>query len=431
MTPRRGSSPRVVLLVPAFPKLSETFVVRQYLGLRRRGWDVHVLCNHAGYDHSPEAEWGHFPELGYDDRQRVHPGWPTSPRTWAALLLPILLLRCLLRRPGRTLGWLRRARQGPDRPSWLRVLRRFYIDAELLLLGPDLLHFEFGTLAVERLEPEALSTPELLGCRTVVSFRGFDLNYAGLERQDFYAPVWERAHGLHFLGEDLRDRARRRGWAGDTPHALVPPAVDGHRFEPGPDRAEDPSGAESPVEILSVARLEWKKGHEDALVALALLAEAGVDFRFTLVGEGELRPALHLAVHQLGLGDRVRLLGSVPHAQVRRHLAETDIFLHLALSEGFCNAVLEAQAMAVPVVASDADGLAENVVDGQTGLVVPRRNPEAARDALLRLARDPELRRSMGRAGRERVLEHFRPEAEIDAFEELYRQVLTRQVLTP
>jgi glycosyltransferase involved in cell wall biosynthesis len=72
---------------------------------------------------------------------------------------------------------------------------------------------------------------------------------------------------------------------------------------------------------------------------------------------------------------------------------------------------MEAQAMGLPVVCSDADGLAENVADGLTGFVVSRRAPEALAAALARLAGDPALRRQMGAAGRERVENCFRAEA--------------------
>jgi colanic acid/amylovoran biosynthesis glycosyltransferase len=95
------------------------------------------------------------------------------------------------------------------------------------------------------------------------------------------------------------------------------------------------------------------------------------------------------------------------------------------VSEGFCNAVLEAQAMGLPVVCTDADGLPENVEDGVTGLVAPRRNPKALSDALAALAADPDRRARMGSAGRARVASRFRLEEQIDAFSRLYESVLS------
>ncbi len=110
-------------------------------------------------------------------------------------------------------------------------MRRLYLDAELVRLRCDLLHFEFGALAAERMDLE-----ELLQCPIVVSFRGYDLNYVGLEQPGFYAEVWRRASALHLLGEDLWRRAVRRGCPPEKPHALIPPAIDCRIFRPGRGR---------------------------------------------------------------------------------------------------------------------------------------------------------------------------------------------------
>jgi colanic acid/amylovoran biosynthesis glycosyltransferase len=101
-----------------------------------------------------------------------------------------------------------------------------------------------------------------------------------------------------------------------------------------------------------------------------------------------------------------------------------DVLLHAAVSEGFCNAVMEAQAMKLPVVCSDADGLGENVVHGETGYVVPRRDPQSLAERLAELGREPNLRERMGAAGRQRVRTHFVPADQILAFDRWYRRTL-------
>jgi colanic acid/amylovoran biosynthesis glycosyltransferase len=400
-------SPRLVLAAPAFPKLSETFMVNQFLGLLGRGWDVHVAC--AQLD---AAAWENFPELhGKPDlRRRVHPQWPDRPRWLAALLLPLALLRCLAGAPGRTARYLRRGwrRFGMD------VLRRLYLDAGLIVLRPDVLHFEFGSLA-----PERMYLKELLGCRVVVSFRGYDLNYVGLDQPDYYAPVWQQADAIHLLGEDLWRRAQRRGCPAEKRRALIPPAIDVDQFSP----AERADGAQRPLRILSVGRLEWKKGYEYSLQAIRLLLDRGIPCEYHILGGGEYLEAVAFARHQLDLEGVVKLLGAQPRQAVKAQMDWADVFLHAAVSEGFCNAVIEAQAMELPVVCSDADGLPENVADGESGFVVSRRDPWALAEKLAVLAGDPALRRRMGRAGRERVLRCFRLEQQTAAFERLYQEL--------
>jgi colanic acid/amylovoran biosynthesis glycosyltransferase len=120
----------------------------------------------------------------------------------------------------------------------------------------------------------------------------------------------------------------------------------------------------------------------------------------------------------------VHLLGARSRPEVREEMLRADVFLHPAVSEGFCNAVLEAQSMVLPVVCSDADGLAENVVNGETGFVLPRRNPQAIAEKLIFLASNPAVRQQMGLAGRQRVMNCFQLTDQISAFDRLYRQVL-------
>jgi colanic acid/amylovoran biosynthesis glycosyltransferase len=117
----------------------------------------------------------------------------------------------------------------------------------------------------------------------------------------------------------------------------------------------------------------------------------------------------------------VRLLGAVPHDGVREEMRGADVFLHPAVSEGFGNAVMEAQAAGLPIVCTDADGLRENIADGETGFAVARRDPAALAAAITRLT-DPALRARMGAAGRRRVTERFPPDRQIDAFVELYEE---------
>ncbi len=405
------SSMRLVLLVPVFPKLSETFIVSKFIGLLESGWDVHVAC--------AQLDWAAWKDIRLPGqtaglRRRVHAQWPVRPRGLAALLSPLALLRCLLGAPRHTARYLRR--------GWQRfgfdVLRRLYLDAELIRLRPDLIHFEFGSLA-----PDRIYLKELLGCQVVVSFRGYDLNYVGLDQPGYYQAVWDGAEALHLLGEDLWRRAQRRGCPEDKRHVLIPPAIDVDEFKP--EGRDDGAAERRPLRILSVGRLEWKKGYEYSLQAVRLLLDRGYPCEYRILGGGNYLEAITFARHQMGLEATVKLLGAQPQRAVKEQMAWADVLLHAAVSEGFCNAVIEAQAMQLPVVCSDADGLRENIVDGVTGFIVPRRDPRALADKLEQLAGDPGLRQRMGRAGRKRVLRCFQLDDQITAFEQLYRELLS------
>jgi colanic acid/amylovoran biosynthesis glycosyltransferase len=406
----KSSPGRVVLILSAFPTLSETFIAYKFLGLLARGWDVHIACAQTS-----KAAWDEIPELhsAKNLQRRVHVHWPDRPRWLAGLLLPLALLGCLVGAPKQTWRYLRR---GWRRFGW-GVFRWLYLDADLIRLRPDLLHFEFGSLA-----PERMHLKELLDCRVVVSFRGYDLNYVGLDRPGYYTPVWEQADALHLLGQDLWQRAQNRGCPAEKPHALIPPSIDVAEFSPGVLDAED--DPERPLRVLSVGRMDWRKGYEYSLQAIRTLLDQGIACEVRFLGGGEYLEPVAFARHQLGLEGKVELLGMQARRAVKQQMLWADVFLHAAVSEGFCNAVIEAQAMALPVVCSDAGGLPENVADGETGFVVPRRDPQALAEKLALLAGDPDLRRRMGMAGRERVLRCFRLEDQISAFERLYRELL-------
>jgi len=406
---------RPVLLMPTFPKLSETFIANKFLGLLQLGWDVHIVCAS-----SQAKEWQHFPDLqAARAKKRVHKIWPLLPRCLALILLPAALLRCIAFSPQTTIRYLRQ--------GWkffgMRVFWQFYQDAEIILLKPNLLHFEFGAPAVGR-----MYLKDLLGCKIVVSFRGYDLNFTGLDNPAFFEPVWRQADALHLLGKDLWRRAQVRGCPANKAHTLISPAIDSNFFQTvtGERDGDSLGSAQNPLRILSVGRLDWRKGYEYDLQAVKLLVDKGIHCRYRILGDGDYLEAVAFARHQLGLDEMVELLGAQPPQEVRRQMEWADVFLHLAVSEGFCNVLLEAQAMELPVVCSDAGGLPENVAGGESGFIVPRRDPQAAAIKLRLLAEDPELRQQVGQNGRERVLQHFRLEDQISAFEAFYRRALRK-----
>jgi len=402
---------RVVLVVPTFPQVSETFIVSKFVGLRARGWDVHVACNA-----SPDAGWQSArSEIDRDAvADRIHVGPPTRNRWRAARALPGVLLRTLRAEPRATLTYLARGlrRFGPVAVWYL------YRDAHIVACRPDVVHVEFGALALDRLH-----LPELLGCRLTVSFRGHDISYVGLEDPHLYDALWPVLSGIHVLGDDLWARAVQRGARPDQPHVSIAPGVDVDRFattRPEPGVVGSPS---RPLRVLSVGRLSWTKGYEYALDAVRRARAAGCAVEYRIVGEGEYLEAICSWRHEAGLDEVVDLRGHVAHDGVLPLLAWADVLLHASVSEGFGNAVLEAQASGLPVVCSDAEGLAENVEDGVTGIVVARRDGPALADALVALARDPERRAAMGHAGSARAAARFALADQLDAIERFYRGV--------
>jgi len=405
---------RLVIVVPNFPQLSETFIISKFAGLVDVGWDAHIVCQQAAL-----ADWEQYrllaarPEL----KHRIHQRWPHQPRVIAVLLwLPAFIIT-FIRAPGLT--W-RYWREG-WRLLGAKTVGQFYLDAVIIGLAPDIVHFEFGALAVGQTRLK-----KMLGCYLSVSFRGYDLNYVGLDDPDFYGEVWRTVDAIHVLGNDLWQRALRRGCPPDLPHACIPPAIDIQFFmRDDLEPQEEPVDAERPLRILSVGRLEWKRGYEYALTAVRLVKERGIPFEYRIIGSGRFLEALAFARHEMGLEEHVHFLGGQPQSVIVEAMKWADVFLHPAVSEGFSNAVLEAQAMELPVVCTDSDGLVENVADELSGFIVPRRDPDLLAARLIQLAGDRQLRRRMGLEGRARVAHGFRIENQPAAFDQFFRGMVT------
>jgi glycosyltransferase involved in cell wall biosynthesis len=157
--------------------------------------------------------------------------------------------------------------------------------------------------------------------------------------------------------------------------------------------------------------------------AMALVAREQPGTRLLIAGEGPERPSLQRLATRLGLVDRVEFAGEVAHDEVPKVLARMDVFAMPSTWEGFGVAAIEAAAMELPVVASNIHGIPDAVEDGVTGILVPTKNVGALTDAILRLLRDPDERRRMGRAGREMVSRRYSWADNVRQMEVLYDEL--------
>ncbi len=394
----------------AFPQLAETFIVTKVLKMLDAGFDVHLFTVSSGGD------WSAFRVLdGRDDvRARVHAVPALAPLqrvlthgtrevAKVALSAPVPFVRLVQH------TWRHRSERR------LGVAKSLYEHIRFVGHELDILHVEFdyqgGGIADLR---------EYFGCKLLLSARGtFQNSSTYTDDPDACAYLFRYVDGYHFISTFLEENMRRLGLPDDVPRWHIEPAIDLTLFTP---RVRHPR-SEAPLQIISVGRLAWAKGYEFALDAVARLRAQGVSFHYTIYGAGPYEEPVRFAIQQLGLAEHVTLAGTRRREQMPEVLAGADIMLHAALEEGFCNAVIEAQSMELPVVTSDAGGLPENVEDGVTGYVVPRRDARALAEKLSVLARDPALRATMGRAGRARALARFDLERQAEAFVRLYREL--------
>jgi glycosyltransferase involved in cell wall biosynthesis len=205
--------------------------------------------------------------------------------------------------------------------------------------------------------------------------------------------------------------------------------TDIRRFHPGMDgmpvRRELGFTAEQLV-IVQVGVRSWR-GWSDVLAAMQRVAAAAPEARLLFLGAPA--PAItKLAdrAHALGIGDRVLAIG--PREDVPGVLAAADVVVDASWAGlGITGSIREALASERAVVATRLAGMPELVIDGETGLLVPPRDPEAIAGALLRLRADPTWRHQLARAGRKRVEADFSLDAKVEATERLYRRLVDQR----
>jgi glycosyltransferase involved in cell wall biosynthesis len=170
---------------------------------------------------------------------------------------------------------------------------------------------------------------------------------------------------------------------------------------------------------LCVSNFYSYKGHEELVEAAARVVLVVPNIIFLLVGrDSGTMEATRARVRERGIEGSVRFVGS--RTDVPDLLRASDLFVHPSREEGFSNAILEAMAAGLPVVACDVGGNPEAVVDGETGRLVPSRNAAAFASAVAELLADPEKRKAMGEAGRFRATERFSLDRMVGEMESLY-----------
>ncbi len=279
--------------------------------------------------------------------------------------------------------------------------------------------------------PAAVLAARKLKLPSVITMHGGDVYVNPEQGYDFptrwyVGPVlrWtlRKAGALSAITEDCRRHALRAGAPPDSIR-LVFNGTDLRRFSPnenGNGRVDPRYGRHM---VFACRQLFPRKGIRYLIEAAAQLKPRFPDLKLVLAGDGFERPELDRLAKQLGISADVTFLGWVPNASLPAYYRAAAISVIPSLEEGFGIPAAEAMGCEVPVVASDAGGLPEVVENGVTGLVVPRGDSAALADAIGSLLDDPERRRSMGRAGRERALRLFDWDRTAEQFEQIYRDL--------
>jgi len=195
--------------------------------------------------------------------------------------------------------------------------------------------------------------------------------------------------------------------------------LDQYGYAEEPARCREALGIERTARVIgAVGSLYAVKGHTYLLQAMRDIAVEHPDALLPLVGKGDLLGQLEAEAREYGIANQVRFLGF--RDDVRDVLGVMDVFVLPSLSEGLPMSVLEAMAMARPIVAMAVGGVPEVITDGHTGLLVPPRNPAMLAERISFLLKNPEVAENLGRRARKRIATAYTLGHMVNRYQELY-----------
>lgn len=284
---------------------------------------------------------------------------------------------------------------------------------------PDVIFAHFGTCGLRAL-PVAIENAIPL----VTMFHGCDIgSWVGFRRYRKCLPTLFRKGAAFVVAtEFMRDKVEKLGCPQEKIHKIglpIPRLRDIDDF-----RAKRKTS--SPVRFLHVGRLHSQKGVLYTIRAFSRAAKLLSAAELVIVGEGPERFEAQKLVLELALDDRVEFKGALSFSDVKRELADADIYVIHSVTtsdgdtEGFGVSLAEASEAALPVIATRHNGFPEVIQDERSGILIPEKDVDAMADAMVRLAKDANLRRKMGSAGRAHVRARFDPDIINRQYEKLF-----------
>lgn len=291
--------------------------------------------------------------------------------------------------------------------------------------GLDLMHVHYAIphatsawVAREMLAPER-------DLPIVTTLHGTDITLVGLHPSFRAITRFSilRSQGLTAVSESLKEATVRDFQVPAERIDVIPNFIDVRQWrrdrEPCHRSALAPGGEKI---VMHISNFRPVKRLEDVVEVFARISRE-VEARLVFVGDGPDRPRALDRAEELGVRHRVLFLGK--HASVDELLACADLFLLPSATESFGLAALEAMACGVPVVASNAGGIPEVVMDGETGFLFPPGDVEGMAEAGVALLSDPERWREFSQAGRRLAVERFSAASVVPMYERLYERVIS------
>ena len=379
------------------PGYSETFFNSKIEGLQQRGFEVILFCQQNRSDFKA-------------CQVETFPAKKRNPITLAFSFLKTYL--SLFPYLGRIINWYRLEKPS----SFIKFLTRIYLNAPLLKADLDWLHFGFGTMALGK---ESLA--KVINAKMAVSFRGFDINVYPKKYPDCYKKVWDYVDRVHSISNYLVKEAQDLGLHKNIPCHIITPAVELDQLQ---DLASVTKTNKSKLRLISIARISWIKGLDFLIEAACYLKKYGVDFEWLIIGDGKNQEKERYLYHayEKNLMNEVKFIGKKSHQETLKFLQSADMYVQTSYNEGFCNAVLEAQALGKLCFAFNVGGLSENILQGKTGWLIDNFHTLQLAKKIIEVSQlSLEQKDKISAAAMRRVQEKFTIQQQQQSFIEFYR----------
>jgi colanic acid/amylovoran biosynthesis glycosyltransferase len=415
---------KIAFFVNAYPMMSEAFIANSAAALIEAGHtvDIYGMGN-------VEPTGLSVPEVAplQLEKSTTNIRWPNG-RMASLTRLPAALAG-FVRQHGA--GNLLRLRPDIYRRT-LTDLSAVYQAAQLPVNGDyDILHCQFAPLAEHVIKHRKAG---FLSGRLVVNFRGYDISELVMTRgEHLYDYVWPEADAFVSNCEHFRQRAIAIGCPEDR-ITVVGSGLRLESFPYEPIRMVSPG----PVKFLMVGRLIERKGFQVALPAIARYASAtGQPVQVDIVGDGPLRQHLTQLAMECGLGEVVSFHGAQSHKAIADFIRQCDVFIAPSMTcpkggqDAPVNTLKEAMAMGRPVIATRHGGIAELVIDGETGILCEENDIDSLEDGVRRLLAMQPAWPQMLTDARQAVEDTYALSRTTDALIKVYQSTLTPPTSNP
>lgn len=244
---------------------------------------------------------------------------------------------------------------------------------------PDIFHLQWGKSV-----PDWMWVQDF-GIKIVLSLRGAHINYSpytDVRWAEIYRKEFPKIEQFHAVSRDIVSEAVKFNALPEKTKVIYSGLDLSHL------PYEKKQLSTEIFNIISIGRSHWVKGYYDALEAMNLLKERSFKFRYTIIGYENDEELLFLR-NQSKQNDEVVFIGQIPFNEVVKKIRETDLLLLPSVKEGIANVVLEAMALGTPVLSTDCGGMREVVKEGETGWLVPVRNPLLMSEKILEISTLP------------------------------------------